>query len=387
MGNAVNSIGDTASQTLGTNSGNSTLGNVAGLNGIGNIGTWGTNQGGTLGNLGSGNGGVLSTGTPTLLGLGGGGQVLPSLSNLGGSGGSGSGSGTGAGGYADLTAAANATAAGNLANSQAATAANRTNSNGPGGSSAWTKNPDGTWTQNTTLSGNGQNIYNTAQGGLSAGNLATSAGDPNAINKQASDAVYNQQTQYLDPQFKQSDAALESRLAAQGITQGSEAYNNAMLNQSNSKQQAYSNAANNATTQGASVAQGLFGMNATNANLNNSAAQQTLNSNLGIMGGLNSQAPQPTNYNQNAVPGADLLGAANANNANVTAANNASIASGNATNAGLTGATTTVPYIPGVIDLEGSIILPPGAYCAFYTSTVSGTAGASFSFQWEEVAQ
>ena len=52
--------------------------------------------------------------------------------------------------------------------------------------------------------------------------------------------------------------------------------------------------------------------------------------------------------------------------------------------AGLTGATTTVPYIPGVIDLEGSIILTPGAYCAFYTSAVSGTAGASFSFQWEE---
>ena len=54
--------------------------------------------------------------------------------------------------------------------------------------------------------------------------------------------------------------------------------------------------------------------------------------------------------------------------------------------AGLTGAVTTTPYIPaGIFDLEGSIILPPGGYCAFYTSAVSPTGGASFSFIWEEV--
>jgi hypothetical protein len=54
--------------------------------------------------------------------------------------------------------------------------------------------------------------------------------------------------------------------------------------------------------------------------------------------------------------------------------------------AGLTGAITTVPYIaPTVIDLEGSIVLPPGGYLCTYTSTASGAAGANFSFQWEEV--
>lgn len=53
--------------------------------------------------------------------------------------------------------------------------------------------------------------------------------------------------------------------------------------------------------------------------------------------------------------------------------------------AGLTGAITTATVVaPTVIDLEGSIILPPGAYCAFYTSTVSGAAGGAFSLQWEE---
>lgn len=54
--------------------------------------------------------------------------------------------------------------------------------------------------------------------------------------------------------------------------------------------------------------------------------------------------------------------------------------------AGLTGATTTVPYIgPQLIDLEGSVILPPGAYATIVTSTASGTSGAFYSCSWEEV--
>lgn len=53
---------------------------------------------------------------------------------------------------------------------------------------------------------------------------------------------------------------------------------------------------------------------------------------------------------------------------------------------GLTGAITTVPSLAVTnVDLDGSIILPPGAYCAFYTSTVSGAASGSFSLTWEEV--
>lgn len=54
---------------------------------------------------------------------------------------------------------------------------------------------------------------------------------------------------------------------------------------------------------------------------------------------------------------------------------------------GLTGAITTTPFVPGgLVDLEGSITLPPGAYCAIYTSTVSGAAAGAFSFQWEELS-
>ena len=55
--------------------------------------------------------------------------------------------------------------------------------------------------------------------------------------------------------------------------------------------------------------------------------------------------------------------------------------------AGLTGAITTFQEIGAqyVFDLEGGVILPPGAYAAIYTSTVSGTSGFFGRFQWEEI--
>lgn len=52
----------------------------------------------------------------------------------------------------------------------------------------------------------------------------------------------------------------------------------------------------------------------------------------------------------------------------------------------LTGAITTQSQqAPTLIDLEGSLILPPGAFCAFYTSTAANTSGFFGSFQWVEV--
>jgi hypothetical protein len=52
---------------------------------------------------------------------------------------------------------------------------------------------------------------------------------------------------------------------------------------------------------------------------------------------------------------------------------------------GLTGAITTTPQIYSLYDLEGSVVLPPGAYAAIYTSTASGAASLAASFQWEEI--
>lgn len=71
--------------------------------------------------------------------------------------------------------------------------------------------------------------------------------------QQGQDAAYKSQTQYLDPQFSQQQESLKASLANQGLTPGSEAYNNAMLNFNNQKQQAYSNAANQSIMTGSQI--------------------------------------------------------------------------------------------------------------------------------------
>jgi hypothetical protein len=51
-----------------------------------------------------------------------------------------------------------------------------------------------------------------------------------------------------------------------------------------------------------------------------------------------------------------------------------------------TAAITTSPKgVGNIVDLEGSLILSPGAFVAFYTSTASGASGFFGSFQWVEV--
>jgi len=51
---------------------------------------------------------------------------------------------------------------------------------------------------------------------------------------------------------------------------------------------------------------------------------------------------------------------------------------------GLTAAITTAPQGMHLINMDGSVVLPPGAYCAIYTSTVSGAASLCGSFHWQE---
>lgn len=90
--------------------------------------------------------------------------------------------------------------------------------------------------------------------------LPTSA-DFGTAEKQAQDAYYKNQTQYLDPQFAQGQEQLDSKLANQGITAGSEAYNNDENNFARQKQSAYDTAQQNAILQGPQQAQQLFALN------------------------------------------------------------------------------------------------------------------------------
>lgn len=83
---------------------------------------------------------------------------------------------------------------------------------------------------------------------------------PQQLDNQAADAVYNKQATYLDPQFTQQQKDIEDQLSRQGIPVGSEAYNSAMTNFNNTKNQAYGAARDSATAGGASSASTLFNM-------------------------------------------------------------------------------------------------------------------------------
>lgn len=48
-------------------------------------------------------------------------------------------------------------------------------------------------------------------------------------------------------------------------------------------------------------------------------------------------------------------------------------------------ATTTFVEVPHVVDLGGSIILPPGRSVVTDTTTAAGATSAQFSFMWEEI--
>lgn len=91
-----------------------------------------------------------------------------------------------------------------------------------------------------------------------AGQIRTDVQDPNLVQQQVTDALYQQQANILDPQFARSQARLENQLANQGITRGSEAWNNAMQEANLQKQQAYESARQSAIGQGVSAASGLY---------------------------------------------------------------------------------------------------------------------------------
>lgn len=74
-----------------------------------------------------------------------------------------------------------------------------------------------------------------------------------AAQQQGQNAAYSAQTQYLDPRFQQQQTSLESQLANQGLTPGSQAYDNAVKNFNLSRNQAYSDAANQSVLTGSQI--------------------------------------------------------------------------------------------------------------------------------------
>ncbi len=263
----------------------------------------------------------------------------------------------------------------NQQNAQNTSALNNPNFYGPNGAQVRTRNADGSYSVTQSLSPelqhqlDQQNSLNSTLGAR-AGQLANREGlnfngAPNAptfntdgVNQiptgnaddlnAARDSVYNQSTQYLDPQFKQAQSDMESKLANQGIMPGSDAYNREVSNFNLQKQKAYGDARNSAIQAGGAEQSRLFGlglqshttgMNDALAGFNTGlqgrqqgVSEQTAihNSPINDISALRGlpQVQMPTYQGQTGVsiPGVDYLNAANMGyNANlgVTNANNA----------------------------------------------------------------
>jgi hypothetical protein len=137
--------------------------------------------------------------------------------------------------------------------------------------------------------------------------------DFSGLTNQAQNAQYAKATQYLDPQFSQEQQQLESKLSAQGLAPGTDAYNQAMDNFGRTKQAAYSDARNSAIGAGDQLEGQLFGQNLSarqqsvgetqaQGNFNNAGLAQQFAQNQGQAQFYNSAQGQQ--FNQ----GMDLMG-------------------------------------------------------------------------------
>lgn len=106
------------------------------------------------------------------------------------------------------------------------------------------------------------------------GNIQNSVGQGQGYIDRAGDAYYRQATSRLDPRFAQAGAALDTQLANQGITPGSEAWNNAKREQAFAQNDAYGSAMNNAILTSGAEGSRLQGMDIAAGNFGNAAQQQ-----------------------------------------------------------------------------------------------------------------
>ena len=217
----------------------------------------------------------------------------------------------------DYAAAAKATAAGNLDAARYATKANRANQVTPYGNLNWKSDGNDNWTQSIELNDAGQKLLDqsnktsqglaslqdsaTARVGQQMGQATPQTYDPTRATNNAAGLLNAR----LLPQQERDRASMDTKLANQGITQGSEAWKNA--------QDDLGRTQNDARTQAE-----LQGINLGQQQQAQQYSQEMTNRNL-PMNELNalrtgSQVTNPTfnGYSQqSSTQGPDLLGAAN----------------------------------------------------------------------------
>ena len=159
----------------------------------------------------------------------------------------------------------------------------------------------------------GKYVTNVGNGG---GDVQRTLGDwsniPGVI-QGAQDAAYQNQMAYLNPQFKNQSNDLQAQLAAQGITQGSAAFDRAQSelarNQTFSQQQAQ----NAAFGQGLNAGNTAFGMNLQSGQFANQAQQQGFDQALANAGLANHAADAQTQINLANMAAQNQQGMFNAN--------------------------------------------------------------------------
>lgn len=129
-----------------------------------------------------------------------------------------------------------------------------------------------------------------------------------ATRSSVADSLYNQSASRLDPMYNQASSDLDSKLAAQGITQGTDAYNREIDNLMRDKNDAYSTAMNTANMSGIDAMDSLFGMemdarqqgvNETQAIRDQASKEATTAA--GLAGSANNNANTAVNANLNSV--------------------------------------------------------------------------------------
>lgn len=155
-------------------------------------------------------------------------------------------------------------------------ALNRYNTSTPTGTTTWTQTGIDPSTgapmygQSSQLDASSakslNNLNNQVSNNLSnPANLQTNVNWGSPTNQAAIQQNYTAQKALLDPQFNQAKESLTAQLANQGIVPGSQAYNNAMNNQAQQQNLAYTTLSNNAAQTGFNQALqgGEFGNTAT----------------------------------------------------------------------------------------------------------------------------
>jgi hypothetical protein len=244
---------------------------------------------------------------------------------------------TGLGLIGGLTGNKDAPASPNYAQlAQQDTQANRVDTYTPYGSSVWATDPNNPnhWTNNQTLSPSQQNLLdqsNTVKSnlGMTAIGMSNKLGNtlggamPGTYNPwQSTNDATNQIMARVNPMLDRQDNQLRTQLANQGITQGSEAYTNAMTDFGKQRNDAYSQAALSGINTGQSQQAQMYSQGMTNRN-------QPLNELNALQNG--SQVQNPT-FSQAPTAGSQSNAGVNTYNANMQGVNAANANNANMTN-------------------------------------------------------